>query len=383
MKFNNKVNPGISGSNYTVDDNSNKELDCSIASQVNYFPYSVRVPDRSIPAAMGAPPTENAFKDGGQIMQYQGDVIHVSSENSPRTIQSNDGNVKSNFPMFLGCSTDNYTIIEPRESKAKDSVIEFSESTIHTVMDKNAMSDSPEHDIVDVLLGQGHGNVSISDSGVLLNTQGFIDAGLNVNSSSGNNSVDISSNMSTLRPGNSSDVCAGGSQKKNISYECQYCFMGFIHLPDYKQHITEHDLLNNYKCPHCKEIFHDHILLNIHVNSHLKERPFPCHFCGKRFRRRKLLDCHQHVHTGVKNFLCGTCGKSFTTEGNFTRHKLIHMARVNHYKCKTCGKVFDLKANLQSHYRYHNAIKPYVCYICDRGFKTRTHLKNHFDTHSK
>ena len=128
------------------------------------------------------------------------------------------------------------------------------------------------------------------------------------------------------------------------------------------------NLMNDFKCEICEEIFSssksktNHIS-NVHeevktcIKIIQKGKVYPkCNSCGKSFTRSGSLNLHiKTVHEGQRSYKCDSCGKSFTESGSLKQHiKTLHEGQRN-YKCDSCGKYFSASGSLNRHIKaVHN-----------------------------
>ncbi|CAG9817606.1 unnamed protein product [Phaedon cochleariae] len=196
-------------------------------------------------------------------------------------------------------------------------------------------------------------------------------------------------------------------------HQCPRCFLQFPKMDHYMKHICNPDKSNdNFKCAHCRAVFHNYQSLNAHMRIHIpkdadaKEKrivtlgPHPCDECGTTFPSYKSMKLHQRMHDpkaaaakcrgaiakggandktpmGVlrQMFVCNICTMTYDKQ-----YEEIHMRShkiEESFNCMTCNRKFDTKENLEMHSRVHSNVKKYVCSYCKKPFATEEALKEH------
>lgn len=86
----------------------------------------------------------------------------------------------------------------------------------------------------------------------------------------------------------------GKPEKKNASFECDFCGTKFIQKSYLYVHLfsshVKHD--KGFKCEYCNKFFYKRVRYTNHINSHKNIRNFSCSLCPKTFIQKRNLDVH-------------------------------------------------------------------------------------------
>ncbi|XP_075686640.1 transcription factor E4F1 [Rhinoderma darwinii] len=137
----------------------------------------------------------------------------------------------------------------------------------------------------------------------------------------------------------------------------------------------------NWKCPHCGEIFKSSNSLKVHMKGHEGCRLFCCDQCGREFLKAHMLKKHKESHGNVRKYKCGECGKLYKTIAHVKGHMRVH-SDDRPYPCSKCGKRYKTKNAQQVHLRTHMEVKPYMCQYCPHSFREKGSLVRHIRHHT-
>jgi hypothetical protein len=168
--------------------------------------------------------------------------------------------------------------------------------------------------------------------------------------------------------------------------ECNHCKMLFMHISNFKDHMTEQhaDSVNNKKhiCAECGRGFGRSRILKQHeLTQHGKEfdDAHTCSECGMMFILKSKLEHHmRNKHGNERPYICDLCAKTFKQKEHLTRHYLLHSGDKS-WPCRHCDKTFARSWTRTQHENIHIGNKPYKCDQCEVSFTQ----KNSLDCHMK
>lgn len=105
-------------------------------------------------------------------------------------------------------------------------------------------------------------------------------------------------------------------KRKRLVYECPYCDVTHVSKWRSQNHINiKHlnkppDVVKNYLCPICGQLFTSPSSYSDHYKKHFPESLFRCQYCNKPYATKYHCKQHEKMHTDDRQFFCEQCDYS-------------------------------------------------------------------------
>lgn len=164
--------------------------------------------------------------------------------------------------------------------------------------------------------------------------------------------------------------------EKLYKVKCKICKQ-FYRKGEYKEHVATHGPSTTiYICEVCGRSFNRRSIYKCHLQTHSTDFPYKCQYCPYKGRNSGLLAIHLRTHTGDYRHHCVVCSARFLTSSNLNRHMSKHQGRK--FACDTCKRRFYSKHELEQHFKVdHLGIKDHICNMCGKAFGYRNAMKKH------
>ena len=195
-------------------------------------------------------------------------------------------------------------------------------------------------------------------------------------------------------------------EKDCDNFVCEFCDKVFSLNIAYKQHIKNHELMNNVE--EFKDNFYTFVgeketetistedstevdtndskivsiaiskksNLTIKKKKNNGKKKLQSKICLEKVKHEGDLKVHESIHKEEKPYKCKICTRSFNDRSNFKRHEKLHASEKPH-QCKTCSKTFIQLYNLKIHERNHSGEMPFKCDRCGKGFIAKQYWQSH------
>ena len=132
-----------------------------------------------------------------------------------------------------------------------------------------------------------------------------------------------------------------------------------------KVHLSEPDILGQFKCASCSEVLLSHHVFIQHVFDHISKasekktaKVIICDMCGRKLTNLASLAQHLKVHAGECPFSCDKCGRGFTQKEMLDKHLIRHKkgyikTQKSSLECNVCFRKFDSAEHIANHIKEH------------------------------
>lgn len=149
-------------------------------------------------------------------------------------------------------------------------------------------------------------------------------------------------------------------------FKCDLCSRSFSRRPYLEYHVKGvHDNVKDHVCDICGYSTSNPASLKTHikvVHDNVQDKDKgkgkgkvkqQCPHCSFACSGKEYLKHHINVkHDKIKNFICELCAYATYNQGNFKRHKDLHLGIKDHL-CTVCGEAFGQKVQLAFHMKKH------------------------------
>ncbi|XP_052746268.1 zinc finger protein 184 [Bicyclus anynana] len=144
------------------------------------------------------------------------------------------------------------------------------------------------------------------------------------------------------------------SNYKNSSFQCNFCYRGFICKSTFTRHMDKHSKANgDVECPVCKQRYKTRIAFLKHNQSHTTR--YNCTLCEFFSMNSESARMHERWHKGTK-YKCPHCEEEFSKYTTYITH--LRVKHPSDFICGHCGYSFISQKGLEYHiHRTHRTEK--------------------------
>ena len=146
----------------------------------------------------------------------------------------------------------------------------------------------------------------------------------------------------------------------------------------YPKKNSNEELLHNYNCNDCEQVFHDTQELRNHQSNHHKEL-YRCMQCNTVCRSvRSYFNHKQTDHAFIYGYPYPDCDDTFLLKTSLRNHEQTHSNYRHTCKLRGCGKQFKFRSSYLEHITYrHRDSKSVECPVCKKMYWTPSSMRSH------